>query len=162
VLVRASAHLGARLQLGPLNLALRIDVSVFAQLIARLCAQLRLRLDIDLGRPNVPELRQCRPIEARGVRGAFPFAALAGPALLIVPGGGYGPALLHLTGPGVAGLGISTNPIPVPADEHDPDAADLGGNLQRTQSGGGREAEYGRVSRVARGVRAAPEVAPFV
>ena len=76
LLVKASAHLGARLQLGPLKLALRIDVSAFAQLIVKLCAQLRLRLEVDLGRPNLPELRQCRYLDARNVRGPFPFAAL--------------------------------------------------------------------------------------
>ena len=62
-------HSARNLRLGPLNLSLRVDLSVFAQLIVKLCAQLRLRLDVDLGRPNVPDLRQCRLVNARNVRG---------------------------------------------------------------------------------------------
>ena len=34
------------------------------------------------GRPNLPELTVCRPVEARNVKGAFPFGALAGPGVL--------------------------------------------------------------------------------
>ncbi len=165
VLVRASASLGAKLRLGPLKLALRVDVSVFAQLVVKLCAQLRLRLDADLGRPNVPELRQCRLLEARGVRGrAFPFAALAGPAVVIVPGGGYGPGVLHFAGPGVAGLQLSANPIPVPADKSTiKTLLALGGSLQLA-SAAGREAEYEQTE--AEWPEAfeelQPELAPFV
>jgi hypothetical protein len=143
VLLRASASLGAQLRLGPLKLTLKVDVSVFAQLIAKLCAQLKLRLDIDLGRPNLPELRQCKFIEARNVRGAFPFPALAGPAVLVVPGAGYGPALLNFQGGGVAGLGLAANPIQVPADKSTiKTLLALGGTLQLAQAGARREAEY--------------------
>jgi len=142
VLVRASAHLGARLQLGPLKLSLRVDLSVFAQLIVKLCAQLRLRLDVDLGRPNVPELRQCRFLDARNVRGPFPFAALNGPAVLIVPGAGYGPAVLTLGGPAVGGLALASNAIQVPADKSSiRTLLALGGSLQLAQGGTRREAE---------------------
>lgn len=141
VLVRASAHLGARLQLGPLKLTLRVDVSAFAHLIVKLCAQLRLRLDVDLGRPGVPDLRACRLIEARNVRTpVFPFPALQGPAVLVVPGAGYGPAVLTLTGPSVPSLGLATNVIPVPADKSTiRTLLALGGNLQL--AGAHREAE---------------------
>ena len=143
VLVRASAHLGARLQLGSLKLTLRIDVSAFAQLIVKLCAQLRLRLDVDLGRPNMPDLRACRLIEARNVRTpAFPFPALQGPAVLVVPGAGYGPAVLTLTSPSVQSLGLATNVIPVPVDKSTiKTLLALGGNLQLVQTGPRREAE---------------------
>ncbi len=142
-LVQASAHLGARLQLGPLKLSLRVDVSVFAQLIVKLCAQLRLRLEADLGRPNLPDLRACRVLDVRNAgTGAFPFAALQGPAVLVVPGGGYGPAVLTLTGPSVQNLGLATNVIPVPADKSTVRTLlALGGNLQLAQ-GQAREAEF--------------------
>ncbi len=143
VLVRASAHLGAQLRLGPLKLSLRVDLSAFAQLIVKLCAQLRMRLDIDLGRPNVPELRQCRFVEARGAQGpAFPFPALNGAAFMIVPGSGYGPAVLNFGGPGVASLGLTTNPMQVPADKSTiKTLLALGGSLQMLQAGR-REAEF--------------------
>jgi hypothetical protein len=142
VLVRASAHLGARLQLGPLKLSFRVDLSVFAQLIVKLCAQLRLRLDADLGRPNIPELRQCRFLEARNVRGPFPFAALNGPAVLVVPGAGYGPAVLTLGGAAVVGLALPSNVIQVPADKSSiRTLLALGGSLQLLQGGTRREAE---------------------
>jgi hypothetical protein len=142
-LLRASASLGARLQLGPLKLSLKVNVSVFAQLIVKLCAQLRARLEIDLGHPNLPDLHQCRWIEARGVRQAdFPFAALTGPAALIIPGPGYGPAVLTLEGPAVASLGLDSNVLPVPADKSSVRTLlALGGNLQFAQRGGQREAE---------------------
>ena len=45
VLVRASASLSAKLRLGPLKLALKIDASAFAQLVAKLCG-----LEEDLGK----------------------------------------------------------------------------------------------------------------
>jgi hypothetical protein len=142
VLLRASASLGAKLRLGPLKLTLRVDVSVFAQLVAKLCAQLRIHIDANLGRPNLPELAQCRLVEARGVRGPFPFGALAGPGFLVVPGPGYGPALVHFSGPGVPALQLSANPILVPADKSTVKSLlVLGGNLQLV-SGAGREAEY--------------------
>jgi hypothetical protein len=143
ILVRASASLGAQLRLGPLKLSLRVDLSVFAQLIVKLCAQLRLRLDIDLGRPNIPDLRQCRFVEARGAKGpAFPFPALTGPAFMIVPGAGYGPAILNFGGPGVASLGLTTNPMQVPADKSTiKTLLALGGSLQMLQAAR-REAEY--------------------
>jgi hypothetical protein len=143
VLVRASASLGVKLRLGPLKLSLRVDVSVFAQLIVKLCAQLRLHIDANLGRPNIPELPACRIVGAPGARGPeFPFGALAGPAVLIVPGAGYGPGIVHFGGPGVAGLQLSVNPIPVPADKSTVKTLlALGGNLQLA-SAGGREAEY--------------------
>ncbi len=142
VLMRASASLGAKLRLGPLKLTLRVDVSVFAQLVAKLCAQLRIHIDANLGRPNLPELSQCRLVDVRGVRGAFPFGALAGPGLLVVPGAGYGPGLIHFGGPGVPGLQLSANPIPVPADKSTVKSLlVLGGNLALA-SGAGREAEY--------------------
>jgi hypothetical protein len=110
--------------------------AVFAQLIVKLCAQLRLRLDIDLGRPNIPDLRQCRFVEARGVKGpAFPFPALTGPAFMIVPGAGYGPAILNFGGPGVASLGLTTNPMQVPADKSTiKTLLALGGSLQMLQA----------------------------
>jgi hypothetical protein len=141
-LVQASAHLGARLQLGPLKLSLRIDFSAFAQLIVKLCAQLRLRLETDLGKPNLPDLRACRVLDARNAgTSAFPFAALQGPAVLVVPGGGYGPAVLTLTGPSVPSLGLASNVIPVPADKSTVRTLlALGGNLQLAQ-GQAREAE---------------------
>ena len=165
VLVRASATLGAKLRLGPLKLSLRVDVSVFARLIVKLCAQLRLRLDAELGRPGVPELAQCRLVEARGARGpAFPFAALAGPAVLVVPGAGYGPGVVHFAGPGVAGLQLSTNPIPVPADKSTVKTLlALGGNLQLAPALG-REAEYEQPEAEWPEAFAElqPELAPFV
>jgi hypothetical protein len=131
VLARASASLSAKLRLGPLGLVLRIDASAFAQLVVKLAAQLRLRIDVGLGRPNLPELTQCRPVEARGVRGPFPFAALSGPALLIVPGPGYGPAVLSFQGPGVSRLGLAASTLPVPADKRTVRTLlALGGNLQ--------------------------------
>jgi outer membrane protein OmpA-like peptidoglycan-associated protein len=140
VLVRASASLSAKLKLGPLGLMLRLDASAFAQLVVKLCAQLRLRLDVGLGRPNLPELTVCRPVEARNVRGAFPFGALAGPGVLIVPGPGYGPAVLSLRGPGVPGLGLSADTIPVPADKRTVRTLlVLGGTL--AAAGAKREAE---------------------
>ena len=160
VLVRASAHLGARLQLGPLKLTLRVDVSVFAQLIVKLCAQLRLRLEVDLGRPGIPDLRACRLIEARNVRTpAFPFPSLQGPAVLVVPGAGYGPAVLTLTGPSVQSLGLATNVIPVPADKSTiKTLLALGGNLQL--AGVQREAEVENEWPAAFGEMEA-ELAPF-
>jgi hypothetical protein len=144
LLVTASASLGARLQLGPLKLSLRIDVSAFAKLIVKLCAQLRLRLDVDLGRPNVPELSQCRYLDARNVRGpGFPFAALAGPAVLIVPGVGYGPAVLTLGSPAVPGLGLRSNVLQVPADKSTiRTLLALGGSLQLAPGGVRLEAEH--------------------
>lgn len=143
VLARASASLAGKLRLGPLGLVLRLDASAFAQLIVKLTAQLRLRLDVGLGRPNIPDLSQCRLVEARGVRGgAFPFAALAGPALLIVPGQGYGPAVLSLRGPGVARLGLVTDTLLVPADKRTVRTLlALGGTLQPA-SAALREAEF--------------------
>ena len=98
---------------------------------------------MDLGRPNVPDLAQCRLIEARNARGpSFPFSALAGPALLIVPGKGYGPALVSFAGPSVASLGLNANPIPVPADKSTVKTLlALGGNLQLAQPAQ-REAEH--------------------
>ena len=142
VLVKASAQLGARLQLGPLKLTLRVDVSVFAQLIVKLCTQLRLRLDLDLGKPNVPDLRACRLIEARNVRTpVFPFPALQGPGVLVVPGAGYGPAVLTFMSPSVQGLGLATNVVPVPADKGTVKTLlALGGTLQL--AGAHREAEF--------------------
>ena len=142
VLVRASASLGARLQLGPLKLSLKVDLSVFAQLIVKLCAQLRLRLEADLGRPNTPELRQCQFLEARNVRGPFPFAALAGPAVLVVPGTGYGPAVLTLGSPAVAGLGLPSNVIRVPADKSTIRTLLAMGGTLRVAQAGAREAEH--------------------
>jgi hypothetical protein len=143
VLVRASASLTAKLRLGPLGLVLRIDASAFAQLVVKLCAQLRLRIDVGLGRPNLPELTQCRPVEARRVRGPFPFGALAGPALLIVPGPGYGPAVLSLRGPGVGALGLATDTMLVPADKRTVRTLlAVGGTLQPSGAAG-REAELG-------------------
>jgi hypothetical protein len=140
VLARASASLSAKLRLGPLGLTLKLDASAFAQLVVKLCAQLRLRLDVGLGRPNLPELTVCRPVEARNVRGAFPFGALAGPGVLIVPGAGYGPAVLSLRGPAVPGLGLSADTIPVPADKRTVRTLlVLGGSL--AAAGAGREAE---------------------
>ena len=165
VLVRASAHLGAQLRLGPLKLSLRVDLSVFAQLIVKLCAQLRLRLDIDLGRPNIPDLRQCRFVEARGVKGpAFPFPALTGPAFMIVPGAGYGPAVLNFGGPGVASLGLSNNPMPVPADKSTiKTLLALGGSLQMLQAAR-REAEFEQMENEWPEAfqEMQPELAPFV
>ena len=140
VLAKASASLSARLKLGPLGLTLRLDASAFAQLVVKLCAQLRLRLDVGLGRPNLPELTVCRPVEARNVKGAFPFGALAGPGVLIVPGPGYGPAVLSLRGPGVGGLGLTADTIPVPADKKTVRTLlVLGGTL--AAAGASREAE---------------------
>lgn len=142
VLARASASLSAKLRLGPLGLILKIDASAFAQLVVKLAAQLRLRIDVGLGRPNLPELTRCRPVGARNVRGSFPFPALAGPALLIVPGQGYGPAVLSLQGPGVAGLGLAETTLPVPADKRTVRTLlALGGNLQPA-GGVRREAEF--------------------
>ena len=153
VLAKASASLSARLKLGPLGLTLRLDASAFAQLVVKLCAQLRLRLDVGLGRPNLPELTVCRPVEARNVKGAFPFGALAGPGVLIVPGPGYGPAVLSLRGPGVGGLGLTADTIPVPADKKTVRTLlVLGGTL--AAAGASREAESGVArGRVAGGVR---------
>jgi outer membrane protein OmpA-like peptidoglycan-associated protein len=143
VLVRASASLSAKLRLGPLKLALKIDASAFAQLVAKLCAQIRLRIDVDLGRPNIPELRECRLTGAQGVRGAFPFAALGGPTVLLVPGAGYGPAVIHFAGGGIAGLGLGSNPMLVPADKSTVKSLlALGGTLQLQNAGVRREAEY--------------------
>jgi outer membrane protein OmpA-like peptidoglycan-associated protein len=143
VLVRASASLSAKLRLGPLKLVLKIDASAFAQLVAKLCAQIRLRIDVDLGRPNIPELRECRLNGAQGVRGAFPFAALSGPTVLLVPGAGYGPAVIHFAGGGVAGLGLGSNPMLVPADKSTVKSLlALGGTLKLQNGGVRREAEY--------------------
>src|SRR5690606_19477698 len=82
VLVRASASLGAKLRLGPLGLVLKLDAQAFARLVVKLVAQVRLRLEVDLGRPRVPELTACRPLPTRGQAN---FGALEGPAVLLVP-----------------------------------------------------------------------------
>jgi outer membrane protein OmpA-like peptidoglycan-associated protein len=143
VLVRASASLSAKLRLGPLKLVLKIDASAFAQLVAKLCAQIRLRIDVDLGRPNIPELRECRLNGAQGVRGAFPFAALNGPAVLLVPGAGYGPAVINFAGGAVSGLGLGSNPMLVPADKSTVKSLlALGGTMQLQGAAARREAEY--------------------
>lgn len=144
VLVKASASLAAKLNLGPLKIALRLDASAFAQLIVKLCAQIRARLDIDLGRPNLPELSQCGYLPAKNVQGAFPFPALNGPGYLLVPGRGYGTALLGLAGPGVSRVGLAANPVPVPADKSTVKTLlALAGNLTFLQaSGPQREFEY--------------------
>ena len=166
VLVRASASLSAKLRLGPLKLALRIDASAFANLVAKLCAQIRLRIDVDLGRPNIPELRECRLIGAQGVRGAFPFAALGGPAVLLVPGAGYGPAVINFAGGGVAGLGLSSNPMLVPADKSTVKSLlALGGTLQlQNPAAARREAEYelNEAEWPEAFAELQPELAPFV
>jgi outer membrane protein OmpA-like peptidoglycan-associated protein len=166
LLVRASASLSAKLRLGPLKLTLRVDASVFAQLVVKLCAQLRMRLEADLGRPGLPELRQCRIVEARGARGAFPFPALNGSAVLIVPGTGYGPAVVTFGGAGVPALGLSANPMPVPADKRTiKTLLALGGTLSLTQSGGARrEAELEQLEQEWPEAFAElqPELAPFV
>ncbi len=144
ILVRASASLSGRLQLGPLGLTLRLDASAFAQLIVKVAAQLRIRLDIDLGRPNLPEIRVCRPLPVRAANGPFPFAVLSGPAFILVPGPGYGPAFLRLGDAGAAAIGLTTNPIPVPADKSTVRTLlALGGSMRLTRTVGGatREAE---------------------
>ena len=105
VLARASASLSGKLKLGPLGLTLRIDASAFAQLVVKLCAQLRLRLEVGLGRPNLPELTVCKPVEARNVKGAFPFGALAGPGILIVPDPVTVPRCSACAGPAWPGSG---------------------------------------------------------
>jgi outer membrane protein OmpA-like peptidoglycan-associated protein len=142
VLVRASASLSAKLQLGPLGLALRIDASAFARLVVKLVAQLRLRLEIDLGRPNVPELIACRPMQGRAGPAGFAFDALAGPAFLLVPGRGFGPAVVSFGGPRVASTGLSAAPIPVPSDKSTVKTLlALGGEVRLIRASGGSAGE---------------------
>jgi outer membrane protein OmpA-like peptidoglycan-associated protein len=142
VLARASASLSAKLQLGPLGLALRIDASAFARLVVRLAAQIRLRLEVDLGRPNVPELAACRVIPGRATPAGFAFDALSGPALLLVPGRGFGPAVISFGGPRVVSTGLNATPIPVPADKSTVKTlVALGGELRLVRTSGGRARE---------------------
>lgn len=117
ILASAAASLSAKLKLGPLGLVLRIDVDAFAQLIVKLVAQLRARITIDLGRPNVPELLRCTPIDARSTPRGFDFDALTGSALLVVPGRGFGPSLVSFAGSRVPSTGMPGGLIAVPADK---------------------------------------------
>lgn len=117
ILASAAVSLSAKLKLGPLGIVLRIDVDAFAQLIVKLVAQLRARITIDLGRPNLPELLRCAPIDARSTPRGFDFEALTGAALLVVPGRGFGPSLVSFAGSRVASTGMPGGLIAVPADK---------------------------------------------
>ena len=117
-IMRASASLGASLRVGPFGLRLRLNASVFARALVRLIGDARLQINTAI-RPNFPELQRCRPVAARAIGGRLRMADLAGPALLVVPGAGLGPATLRLAAPGILGgrVQLSSNPIIVPADK---------------------------------------------
>ena len=117
-IMRASASLGASLRVGPFGLRLRFNASVFTQALVRLIGDARLQINAAI-RPNFPELQRCRPVAARAIGGRLRLSDLAGPALLVVPGAGLGPATLRLAAPGILGrrVQLSSNPIVVPADK---------------------------------------------
>jgi hypothetical protein len=117
-IMRASGSLGASLRAGPFGLRLRLDASGFGQALVRLIGDARLQVNAGI-RPNSPELQRCKPVAARAIGGRVRMADLAGPALLVVPGAGLGPATLRLAAPGILGrrVQLSSNPIVVPADK---------------------------------------------
>lgn len=118
VVARAAGSLSGNVQIGPFGLSLKADGSVFAQALVQLVAQLRLRLGVSFA-PNIPDLTTCAPLQARKRNSPVGINDLAGPALLIVPGRGLGPAAMHFASPGVAmgQVQLSANPVRVPADK---------------------------------------------
>lgn len=114
LIVRASASLAGKLQLGPLGLVLRIDASVFARLVMRLATELRGQLSVAFAPRPLPERSGCTRVVATPTSGVYSSGLLTGPATLLVPGRGLGPAQLRL---GSTSVRLNPNPMALAADK---------------------------------------------
>jgi len=139
VLTRASASLAGRLNLGPMGLVLRLDASAFSGLVVKLVGELRVQLSLAFAPRPVPELTGCTRVVASSIGGAFSSQFLSGPATLVVPGRGLGPAQLRLSS---SRLRLNPNPVALAADKSTVKTVLLiGGDLQLAGAGVSREDE---------------------
>ena len=116
VLARAAASVAGRFQVGVFGIKLRVDASAFASLLVKLCAQIKVDINIAIS-PGLTDPTACTVVESRPPN--FDLRSLSGPALLIVPPPRAGAAMLRLGSQGVTSgaVRLSRNPVPVPADK---------------------------------------------